>query len=123
MRIYETGIILDPQLEESNFDTQIEQVETIIKSNGGRILEVNRWGMRRLAYQISKKQQGYYVFIVFEGAGAIPQKLEQAYALNESIMRFMTVAADWYVPKAQAADSGSERRDSYDSGDYRRSAD
>ncbi len=117
MRIYETGIILDPQLEESNFDKEIEQVEKIIKANGGKVLEVNRWGTRRLAYEIDNRQQGFYVFVIFEGEGNVPQKLEQAYILNESIMRFMTVLAEWYVPQAESAAAGSERRESRDSDD------
>lgn len=100
MKVYESGIILDPQLEESNFDKQIEQVESLINSNGGKVLEVNRWGMRRLAFEINKKQQGYYVFFVFQGDGSIPQKLERSYILNESIMRFMTVVAEWYEPSS-----------------------
>lgn len=95
MKVYESGIILDPQLEDSQIDKHVEQVESLIKSNGGKILEINRWGMRRLAYEIQKKQQGYYVFFVFEGEGPIPQQLEKAYLLNESIIRFMTVVADW----------------------------
>ncbi len=95
MKVYESGIILDPELEDSQIDKQVEQVESLIKSKGGKILEINRWGMRRLAYEIQKKKQGYYVFFVFEGEGPMPQQLEKAYLLNETIMRFMTVVADW----------------------------
>ena len=108
MTIYESGIILDPQLEESQFDKQIEQVESLIKTNGGKTLEVNRWGMRRLAYEINKKQQGFYVFFVFEGDGTIPQKLERAYGLNESIMRFMTVVAESYEPPSEKDEAAPE---------------
>lgn len=109
MKIYESGIILDPQLEESQFDKQIEQVESLIKASDGKILEVNRWGMRRLAYEINKKQQGFYVFFVFEGDSTIPQKLEKAYVLNESIVRFMTVVAESYEPAPERDEAASDR--------------
>lgn len=109
MKIYESGIILDPQLEESQFDKHIEQVESLIKTNGGKILEINRWGMRRLAYEINKKQQGFYVFFVFESDHTIPQKLERAYGLNESIVRFMTVVAESYEPESEKDEAASER--------------
>ncbi|MBU1320199.1 MAG: 30S ribosomal protein S6 [candidate division Zixibacteria bacterium] len=95
MKLYETGIILDPQLEESQFDKEIEQFESLITTNGGKIVDVNRWGIRRLAYEINKKQQGFYVFIQFEGDGTIPSKLEKAFLLNENVVRFMTVVPDW----------------------------
>ncbi len=95
MKLYETGIIYDPTLEDSQFDKQIEQVETIIKSNGGKIVDVSRWGMRRLAYEIRKKQQGFYVFFQYESDGTVPGKLEKSFLINESIMRFMTVVPDW----------------------------
>jgi len=112
MKVYESGIILDPQLEESQFDKQIEQVESLIKASGGKILEVNRWGMRRFAYEINKKPQGYYVFFVFESDGTVPQKLENAYNLNESILRFITVLAESYEApqdRSDGARAGAER--------------
>lgn len=99
MKLYETGIILDPQLEESQFDQNIEQVQSIITNNGGKIVDVNRWGIRRLAYEIQKKQQGFYVFIQYEGDGSIPGKLEKAFLLNESVLRFLTVVPDWMIDR------------------------
>ncbi len=124
MKVYESGVILDPQLEESHFDKQIEQVESFINSNGGKVLEVNRWGMRRLAYEINKKQQGYYVFFIFEGDGSIPQKLEKSYVLNESIMRFMTVLADWYEPPSEKGEAAAETAQRDDAGgDFRKAGD
>jgi small subunit ribosomal protein S6 len=122
MKVYESGIILDPQLEESTIDKQIEQVESMIKDNRGKVLEVNRWGMRRLAYEINKKQQGFYVFFVFEGDSQIPRRLEQAYVLNDSIIRFITVLADWYEPKPDSEEHRGKRSMDRDSGADSRSS-
>lgn len=110
MRLYETGIILDPQLEESQFDREVEDVQTLIKSNGGEIKDVNRWGMKRLAYEINKKHQGYYTFFLYEAEGNIPQALERSFALNENVMRFMTVRADWLEGADDEESSREESR-------------
>jgi small subunit ribosomal protein S6 len=106
MRLYETGIILNPQLEESQFDKEVEDVRNLIKSNGGEIKDVNRWGMKRLAYEINKKHQGYYTFFLYESEGEVPSALERSFALNENVMRFMTVRADWL----EGADEEEPRR-------------
>ena len=108
MKIYETGIIFDPQIEESQFDKEIEKVESLIKNNDGRIIDINRRGLRHLAYEIKKQQQGYYVFIVFEGNGTIPQKIEKSFLVNESVIRFMTVIADWFKEAPEEEETSPE---------------
>jgi len=117
MRLYETGIILDPQLEESQFDREVEDIKGLISSNGGEIKNVNRWGIKRLAYTINKKQQGYYTFFVYESEGGVPKALEKSFALNENVMRFMTVRADWLEGAEQ--EEQSESRNSYEKADNR----
>jgi len=67
MRIYETTFILSPQADDAAFDRQIKSVSELITSNEGKVLEEDRWGIRRLAYPIKKFTQGYYTRMVFEG--------------------------------------------------------
>jgi len=95
VKLYETGIIINPQLEESQFQSEIDSVQNLISESGGEIKKIDRWGMRRMAYEIKKNHQGFYVFFIYKGVGTIPQKLEKNFLLNENIMRFMTVLADW----------------------------
>jgi small subunit ribosomal protein S6 len=113
VKLYETGIILDPQLEESQFDKEIEQVQTLITSNGGKVTDVNRWGVRRLAYEIAKRQQGFYVFVQYESDGTVPGKLEKAFLLNENVIRFMTVVPDWLGDEEEEKGSSDEQRSDY----------
>lgn len=113
MKLYETGIILDPQLEESQFDKEIEQVQSLITTNGGKIVDVNRWGVRRLAYEIAKRQQGFYVFIQYESDGTVPGKLEKAFLLNENVIRFMTVVPDWLGDESEEGEPSEDRRSNY----------
>lgn len=90
MKLYETGVIFSSQLDESQIMQQTEQVQSLITDNGGKIVDVDRWGMRKMAYDIKKMQQGFYVFFRYEAEGKVPQALEKAFFVNESVLRFLT---------------------------------
>ena len=104
MKLYETGVIFSSQLEESQITQQTEQVQSLITDNGGKIVDVDRWGMRKLSYEIKKMQQGFYVFFRYEANGNVPQKLEKAFQVNESVLRFLTTIPD----KAEESQKPSE---------------
>jgi small subunit ribosomal protein S6 len=88
---YETTFIIDPDLDESGFDERVEQYSGVIDSSGGEIAAVERWGMRKLAYRINHKSQGYYVHIKFTSGPDVPRALEKAYRVDEGVIRFLTV--------------------------------
>ncbi|MFH1700844.1 MAG: 30S ribosomal protein S6 [Candidatus Zixiibacteriota bacterium] len=90
MTLYDTTFILNPQLEESGLDERVKQVIELINSHGGKVTKENRMGMRRLAYEIQKMTQGYYVNLVFEGSGDTVKELEHRFRLDENCMRFLT---------------------------------
>ena len=60
----------------------------------GKIRKVDRWGKKRLSYEIQKKQYGYYAAIEFEGDGSIPKELESEYNFNDKVIRFLTYLYD-----------------------------
>lgn len=90
MGMYETIFILDSLLVPEEIDKIIENIKQMIDSNGGKVLTVDKWGKRRLAYEIQKKQYGFYVAIEFEGEGPIPNALEHEYNFNDKILRYLT---------------------------------
>ena len=94
MRRYETVFILDSSLDKSTLEQEVKKVEDLITSREGKIIKVDTWGTRRLAYPIAKKQQGYYTLIIFEGEGGLPSELEKSYKLNESCLRYLTVVSE-----------------------------
>ena len=94
LRVYETIFVLDPTIEDHAIQKEIEKVEQLITNHKGRIIKTEKWGMKRLAYPIKKKMQGYYTLIYFEGDGKIPLELERSYKLNESCLRYLTVASE-----------------------------
>ncbi len=95
MTKYETTFILEPGLDENRVNEEIERVSQWIRDLGGEVLEVQRWGKRRLAYEINRKRDGIYVLVLHQGPGAAVKEIERRMSLNESYMRMLTVL---YVP-------------------------
>ena len=94
MAIYETIFILDSLIPPKDIEATIQKYSEIITENGGTIREVDKCGKRRLAYEIQKKQYGFYVAIEFEGPGSIPRLLEADYNYNDKVLRFLTYRYD-----------------------------
>ncbi|MBN1560754.1 30S ribosomal protein S6 [candidate division KSB1 bacterium] len=98
MRKYETIFIIDSLLKSEEIDNIINKYERFLSANGGQIETIERWGKKRLAYEIKKRQYGYYVAIHFDGPPTMIKALEREYRLNESLLRFKTLA----MPKRAA---------------------
>ena len=91
MTKYETTFILEPGLDENRVNEEIERVSQWIRDLGGEVLEVQRWGKRRLAYEINKKRDGIYTLILHESPGPVIKEVERRMGLNESYMRVLSV--------------------------------
>ena len=94
MAYYETIFILDSLLTPEEIEKTIARVKELIENAGGKILNVDTWGKRRLAYEIQKKQYGYYVSIEFEEKGTVPAILDNEYNYNDKILRYLTYRFD-----------------------------
>ncbi len=88
---YETTFVLEPGLDEAQVNAEVERVSQGIKDLGGEVLEVQRWGRRRLAYEIHRKRDGIYTLVLYQGPGAIVKEIERRLRLNESVLRALTV--------------------------------
>lgn len=91
MTKYETTFILEPGLDEARVNEEVERVSQWIRDLGGQVLDVQRWGKRRLAYEIHKRRDGVFTHILHESPGALVKELERRLKLNESVMRVLTV--------------------------------
>ncbi len=89
MRKYELAFIADPELDAEGLTALEEKIQEWIGAAGGKAVKFDRWGKRRLAYPIKKRNDGYYVFIEIEmppNGGVI---IEQDLRLHEKILRYM----------------------------------
>jgi small subunit ribosomal protein S6 len=100
-RVYETTFIVNASLDDHQIDAVIEKVKDLIVKNGGEIRELVKWGRKRFAYPIRKKNNGFYVVIEFGSSGDIVAKLERHYFLDENILRYLTLVLDKRALKAR----------------------
>ena len=105
---YETTFIVDAHLSNEQIESTINKYSKFIADNGGSIKLTDRWGKRRLAYEISKKQYGYYVYIRFDADGDLIQTLEREYKLDDTIIRYLTLR----VPKVLTSKEGEQKEKS-----------
>ncbi|RMG80380.1 MAG: 30S ribosomal protein S6 [Bacteroidetes bacterium] len=96
MNRYETVFIMTPVLSDSQTKETVEKFKNFLKKGGAKIVHEENWGMRKLAYPIQKKQNGFYYLIEFEAEGALISKLETEFRRDERIIRFLTVKLDKY---------------------------
>ena len=87
MRHYEIMIILEPETDERTVASSLEKLLQVVPSNGGTVDKIDIWGKRRLAYDIKKKSEGFYVVVDMTTTPEIAQELERQLGLNESVLR------------------------------------
>lgn len=104
MSIYETVFVLDPSLDDRGVQKEIEKIEELIASRKGRIIKTEKWGLKKFAYPIRKKVQGFYTLIYFECEGDVPSELERSYKLNESCLRYLTVVSQEKLDQDEEAE-------------------
>jgi len=90
MAMYETIVILDSLLTPEEIDKAVDRIKEVIESNKGKVLTIDKWGKRRLAYEIQKKQYGFYIAIEFEAEGNLPMILQNEYNYNDKVIRYLT---------------------------------
>ncbi len=94
MRKYEGAFIFRPNLDEAGLETEMKAVEELITAEGGEIKEWDKWGKRRLSYDIKGEHDGYYAFLTFEVDPAAVARLVDAYRLREGIVRNMNIVME-----------------------------
>lgn len=91
MREYEVMYIIKPGFEDDKYAQTIEKYNALIQTNGGEIIKVEPWGKRRLAYEIEKLHEGYYVLMRINGSPELPQEIERNFKISDEIMRYLIV--------------------------------
>jgi small subunit ribosomal protein S6 len=91
---YESCVIINAALEDAQIEAILKLIEDTISSNGGEIIDIEKWGRKRLAYAIRKSKSGYYAFFRFSASPELIEKLERVYRLEENIVRFLTLLMD-----------------------------
>lgn len=96
MNQYETVFILTPVLSEQQMKEAVKDYEKFIKADGGKIVSTEDWGLRKLAYPIQKKSNGFYNLVEFQANPSLIADLELKFKRDERVIRFLTVKMDKY---------------------------
>ena len=90
---YEVMFIIDPTLEDEKKDAAVERVKSVIAAEG-EVGNVDVWGLRKLAYPIQKKNEGYYVVIDFKAEPTLTAEIDRRLKISEDLMRHIIVNKD-----------------------------
>lgn len=93
-RVYEVMYIAEPETTNDDIAKLNEGIQKVIETEGGSIVKIDDMGRRKLAYEIKRKREGYYVLFEIEGSGKEIAEIERRFRVNDAIMRFITVRVD-----------------------------
>ncbi len=94
MNQYETVIVLTPLLSEEAAKEVLAKFKGIITDGGAEIIQEDNWGLRKLAYPIDKKTNGFFSLTEYKAPGTLIGKLELELKRDERVLRFLTIRLD-----------------------------
>jgi small subunit ribosomal protein S6 len=90
MSKYETTVVLDGSLPQDAIERESKKIQDLLSANG-KIIKIDEWGKRSLAYSINKKTTGFYLLFVYEYDGNAGKFIDNNFKFNENIIRHLTV--------------------------------
>lgn len=92
LRTYETVYIVRPNLDEEGVDKAIQEVEDEMKKEGCEIVSTEKKGRKRLAYEVKKMRDGYYVHTIFKGTPQAISPIKRKMRLSEDVIREIIIS-------------------------------
>ena len=94
MRPYETMLLVDPRRTDAEIEETLDRFSTLVTERGGAVANWDRWGRRRLAYEISDLAEGYYAVCTYEVEPSARPEIDAALPFVEGLIRAKTVRRD-----------------------------
>jgi len=91
VRKYECMYILHPELQEEEINQVVERLQNLITEQGGVVDNVELMGKKRLAYEVKKVREGYYVLVNYHGNPEVTAELERILKITEPVIRYLIV--------------------------------
>ena len=110
MRIYEELFIIRPDEPEEQIDQLIEQLTVLIANHGGNVDKAEKWGVRKLAYRVEKRSEGFYVLLQFTAKPETVHELERRLRVSDQVLKFLTVRVDEKMKKVEKRRKDREKR-------------
>ena len=109
MPLYEHVFLARQDLSQAQVDALAAAATEIVESNQGRVVKTETWGLRSLAYRIAKNRKAHFVMLNIDAPAGVIAELERQTAINEDIIRFMTVRVDEHESGPSAMMRKNER--------------
>jgi small subunit ribosomal protein S6 len=110
MRIYEELFIVRPDAPEEEIDAFVEQLRPVITAGGGTLDKIDKWGVRRLAYRVAKRDEGYYVLLQFTSGPEAVKELERRMRVSDLVLKYLTVRIDEKLKRLEKRRKQREKR-------------
>lgn len=94
MRRYETIFIASPTLTDEQADELVKQYEGIIAEQGGELLKTDKWGRKKLAYEVQKFSEGYYTLFELNAGPDLIHELERRFRNNDAVIKYLSIRMD-----------------------------
>lgn len=114
MRIYEELFIVRPDATQEEIDGFVEQISGVITGSGGKVDKVDKWGIRKLAYPVRKRREGYYVLLQFASGADAVKELERRLRVSDLVLKYLTVRIDeklkWLEKRRKQREKRAQRK-------------
>ncbi len=110
MRVYEELFIVKPDAPEEEVTAYVDQLKHIITNGKGTIEKVDNWGVRKLAYRVSKYNEGRYILIQFSSGPELVHELERRMRVSDQVIKFITVRIDERMKKIEKRKKARDKR-------------
>jgi len=94
LRDYELVVVIDPEIDEEKLSATLDRISQFVTTRGGEVIDVDRWGKRKLAYPIKRRSEGDYVITHFRLEPSQTAELEAGLRLSEEVLRHLLVKSE-----------------------------
>jgi small subunit ribosomal protein S6 len=109
MALYEHVFLARQDLAQAQVDALAEAATKIVEEGNGKVVKTETWGLRTLAYRIAKNRKAHYVMLDIDAPAGVVAELERQNAINEDIVRYMTIRVDAHEQGPSAMMRRNER--------------
>ena len=123
MPLYEHVMIARQDLSNAQAEGLVEHFGTVLKDNGGNVIDTEYWGVKTMAYKINKNRKGHYAFLRTDAPATAVQEMERLMRLHDDVMRVLTIKVDAHAEgpsvQMQKREERGDRRERRDRDDRR----
>lgn len=110
MRIYEELFIVRPDATEEEVDPLVEQLKGVVTHAGGSIEKAEKWGVRKLAYRVTKYNEGQYILLQFSTNPEVVKEVERRLRVSDLVLKYLTVRIDEKLKRIEKRRKAREKR-------------